>query len=117
MNYVTRELRTVGDRVKWLRERAELSQEKLGKQVGVTQVAISKIESNATKKSLAETIIAIAAALRANINWIQTGKGDPYATDEPADSSEAVRLLAQCDGRKLAMATAMLKAIVEAPDE
>jgi len=92
-----------------------MSQEKLGKLVGVSQNAISKIESNSTKRSFAHTIIAIGVVLNANVRWIQTGKGEPYAIND-VQEGEAAELLAKCDGRKLAVATAMLRALVESDD-
>lgn len=93
-----------------------MSQTELGKAVGVSQNAISKIESNSTKKSFADTIIAISAVLGANIRWIQTGKGEPYDLED-IQEGEAAELLAKCHGQKLAVATAMLRALVESDDK
>ncbi len=53
---------TIGERIKFFRERAKLTQDELGKRVGVTGVAIMRYEKG-TRQPLIEQIVMIATEL------------------------------------------------------
>lgn len=67
-----------------MRKGLGLTQVQLAKKVGVSQSAVSDIESGDTKVILGPTMTALCAALRTNPDWLQFGKGTPapsVATD------------------------------------
>jgi transcriptional regulator with XRE-family HTH domain len=68
---------TLGKRVRGLRKTHGLTQTQLAQKVGVSQSAISDIESGDTKVILGPTMTALCAALRTNAEWLQTGQGSP----------------------------------------
>ena len=68
---------TLGKRVYGLRKTHGLTQTQLAKRVGVSQSAISDIESGDTKVILGPTMTALCAALRTNAVWLQSGQGSP----------------------------------------
>lgn len=80
-------------RILSLRESKGLSQEALGKLAGVSQMAISGIESGRTREPEATTIVAIARALRVTVEYLWSGKGHVDAAQAEADEAEAVRLV------------------------
>lgn len=70
-------METMGKRVQGLRKTLGLTQTALARQVGVSQSAISDIESGDTKVILGPTMTALCAALRTNPEWLQHGRGSP----------------------------------------
>lgn len=66
---------TLGERIKFARDRVGLSQGGLAKQAKMSQTAVSKIENvpNARTTKLLE----IAAACKVDPEWLRTGKGSP----------------------------------------
>jgi DNA-binding XRE family transcriptional regulator len=66
-------LSTLGDRVKWVRAKRKLSQAALGKAAGVSQGTIGNIEAGIRDRP--RELLAIAAALKANPGWLESGKG------------------------------------------
>lgn len=83
---------TIGDRLRWIIETRNISQTALASKVGVTQAAISNLVTDSSRKPSAPTLIAIAAELQINPNWILTGDGDPFAW-APVTSESQVELL------------------------
>ena len=69
------------DRLKAEIERSHYTQASLGKAAGVSQVAIQKILSGDTRNP--RNIVEIANALRVNVTWLKTGKGERSASSEP----------------------------------
>ena len=64
-----------GDRVKIIRKEAGLTQEKFGERLGVSKVAISKIESKVN--SLSDQMCrSICREFNINKEWLLTGKGN-----------------------------------------
>ena len=59
---------TMGQYIKHLRENAGLSQEELGKLIGVQRAQISKLENNTTNVTV-ETILRVFSALKAKVNF------------------------------------------------
>jgi len=72
-----RHMDTLGKRVRGLRKTHGLTQTQLAQKVGVSQSAISDIESGDTKVTLGPTMAALCAALRTNPDWLQSGHGSP----------------------------------------
>lgn len=64
---------TAGDRIKEARELAGLTQEDLGKRLGVTGVAVMRYEKGLRQPRL-EQLQAIADALGVDINWLVNGQ-------------------------------------------
>lgn len=89
---------SIGSRIKEARKQAKLSQSALAQKVGMSQSALSELE---TGESSGTTLLAsLAAALGVNALWLETGKGPalgthlsvvPTATppDEPAFASDS----------------------------
>lgn len=65
---------TLATRLKTAREDANLSQEALGKAVGIGRAAISKIEAGGTKKT--SHIVKLAEVLCVSPLWLEFGEGD-----------------------------------------
>lgn len=68
---------TIGGRIRYLREVREMKQVELAVKCGLTQAAISNLETDETRKPSAPTLLRIAAALEVSPDWILTGVGDP----------------------------------------
>jgi len=66
---------TLGERLKFAREQAKLTQTQLAARSGVAQSDISKLERGDMAKSTG--LPALARALRCDIDWLDTGEGDP----------------------------------------
>jgi transcriptional regulator with XRE-family HTH domain len=73
---------TVGDRLRRCRDEAGLSQDALGKAIGVTRSAISQCELGMSNSLTAENLTKAAIRLGKNPLWLATGDGpedDPGA--------------------------------------
>lgn len=79
---------SIGDRVRELRQKAELSQRALALKIGVSPAAIGRLESEADYVTSRPTIIALAQVFSRNPDWLETGKGDKYL---PHKTVEEVR--------------------------
>ena len=67
-------MKTLGDRVKWAREYAKLTQPELCKKVGMSQSRLWALENAPTPKG-PTFIVKIALACRVSAYWLETGKG------------------------------------------
>ena len=68
-----------GDRVKIIRKEANLTQEKFGKRLGVSKVAVSKIESKVN--SLSDQMRkSICREFRINEEWLLSGTGEMHVS-------------------------------------
>ncbi|HJA52383.1 MAG TPA: helix-turn-helix transcriptional regulator [Candidatus Massiliomicrobiota merdigallinarum] len=68
-------------RLKELRLALSLSQEELGKRIGITRAAISNLEKG-TRNMSEQTIKSICREFNVSIAWLKEGKGDMF-TDLP----------------------------------
>lgn len=68
-------------RLKELRLSLSLSQEELGKRIGITRAAISNLEKG-TRNMSEQTIKSICREFNVSIAWLKEGKGDMF-TDLP----------------------------------
>lgn len=71
--YAEQRMETMGDRIKTLREARRLSQEALGKLVGVTKGAVSQWESGSTKNIKLQTFLALLEVLRTDYEYLVYG--------------------------------------------
>lgn len=68
---------TVGDRVKFLRERAGISMAELARKTGLTRSSIHQLEHGYTHAPKPENLFHIAETLNGNARWLATGEGVP----------------------------------------
>lgn len=83
---------TIGDRIRYLRELRQMKQVELATECGLTQAALSNLETDPTRKPSSPTLLKIADVLEANPEWILTGVGEPHAW-APVTSPDQVDLL------------------------
>jgi len=69
-------MNTLGDRFRFARKRANMTQARLGAFIGVSKSAISQIESNTTKQLSGKVLIGIELASGVSGRWISDKKGD-----------------------------------------
>ena len=65
--------KTVGERIKYLREKKQESQEKLGEAIGLSQNSISKLEKGETQLTL-ENQYSLAKHFNVSHDYLITGK-------------------------------------------
>lgn len=78
------DMKTIGERVAYVRKLRKLSQGKVAKAVGISQPTLSELENNqsdGTKK-----IVELAQVLQVNVRWLSNGEG-PMEADEPTPHS------------------------------
>jgi DNA-binding XRE family transcriptional regulator len=70
-------MKTLGERLKALRELRRLSQLELGDKIGVAQTAISAVEIGGATR----LVVRLAQVLECDPVWLETGKGfSPFST-------------------------------------
>lgn len=72
------------DRIRWARERLELTQQQVADAVGVTLGGVSSWETGHSQTIKAPYLFKMAAVLRLNPEWLGTGEGDPECADPVA---------------------------------
>lgn len=82
------ELKTLGNRLKWVREKRGLSQEDVATAAKVSQGTIGNLESGHRQKP--RDLLAIARAVKAFPLWLESGKGPWDASAEPANVFETL---------------------------
>jgi transcriptional regulator with XRE-family HTH domain len=78
----------IGTRIKSARKAAKITQEELGRAVGVSHAAVSLWESGSSKGLKSENLVKCANFLNVDIEWLVTGKGSPG--DTPATYNKPV---------------------------
>jgi transcriptional regulator with XRE-family HTH domain len=68
-------METMGDRIRTLREARRLTQEQLGKLVGVSKSAVSQWEDGSTKNIKLVAFLALLEALGTDYEWLVYGAG------------------------------------------
>jgi len=82
--YAPRIMETMGDRIRGLRESRKLTQDDLGKIVGVSYAAISQWESGATTGIRPENFLRFCAYFNVDPYWVAFWtEGDPRAPAAP----------------------------------
>lgn len=88
---------SIGERIKYVREKAEMTQKAFGNRVGLSQTAVTALENNQNEPRLS-TFNNIVAAFHVSPEWLRTGDGltperisaTAYANQSPEDSKAAV---------------------------
>lgn len=86
-------MKTLGERLKYARSRADISQESLANKVGVTKANISKLEADLTENCAISTLFGMADVLMVDPRWLGTGKQDLAPSDGPALRLDANKAL------------------------
>lgn len=81
MSIETRHLASVGDRIKFLRERRGISQPELARKAGISQPSMYNIESGKTKSPSAINLMQIAAILEVSPWWLLIGDSAPESAE------------------------------------
>lgn len=76
----------MNERLKRLRKTLGLSQEEMGKKIGVGKTSISKLESGENNPS-ERTVLLICTTFNVNETWLRTGEGEMF---EPLSRSETI---------------------------
>ena len=87
-----RHMRTIGERVKYLRERRGLTQVQLAQQVGISQGSLSLIERNKTEVPAGSTLASLCKVLRTTPDFLIAGAGDPDSIESAMQEHELVFL-------------------------
>lgn len=71
----------VGDRLKEIRQKLEFNQAEFGIKLSVSRQAVYNIEKNTSFFS--QDSLSKLALLNVNIDWLLTGRGEPFVSDNP----------------------------------
>ena len=106
-------LLTVGDRIRWLRKKRELSQVDLATSIGIKGPSVSNLETGKSKNPAASTLLKLAAVLEANPDWIVSGRGDPFEgpTFTEGDEAELISIFKSLPNEQKAMVMAVAKTL------
>jgi len=99
---------TPGQRIKIRRKELDLTQIAVSKAAGITQGALSDIESGASRDLKGTTLSGLAKALKTNTTWIMYGRGKH---DSPTLSEEEEVLLEEYGQLNAPNRSAILAAI------
>lgn len=80
-------MKTQGERIKNIRLCLHLSQDKFGEGLGITRQFVSNVEKDRSVLSN-EKLASILLNYNVNVNYILTGKGEPFLTSELDDADE-----------------------------
>lgn len=75
---------TVGERIKWIRSKEELSTRAFGDRIGISSAAVTLIEKGKNNPS-EQTIRAICTEFRIRRDWLEDGDGDPELPEAEDD--------------------------------
>ena len=110
-------MKTFAERLKYARNRAQLSQESLANKAGVTKGAISQWENSTSSGCKIETLFALADALMVDARWLATGHGAPETTTELPHHLQAGKALDKLPADAKEPLVKLIKAFAEASDE
>ncbi len=71
-------LNTLGERIKWARKQAKLSQADVEDKMDIKQSVLSRLETGQLKST--GNLVELADVLRVSSYWLQTGKGSHKTT-------------------------------------
>ena len=100
----------MNERIKKLRNNLNLTMKKFGENLGVSESAVSRMESGQYK--ITETLVKlIIKHFNVNEEWLKTGKGEMYITDKESKRAYLIgKYLAENDKFKLKVIDFMLEA-------
>lgn len=101
---------TFGERLRQLRKELHLTQAELGKQLGLGETSLSKVEAGSSRLTEA-AIKLICATYKVNYEWLTEGRGDMFQAESLEDLVD--RLMAG----QSPLAISIMKAFVHLPDE
>ena len=78
---------SLGNKVKELREKCELTQKQLADKSGITQATISRIESGSVKELKSDALIRLSNALNVTIDFL-VGKTNKLSSSEIIDNDK-----------------------------
>jgi len=81
------------ERLKYIREKREMSQSALARFIRITASAISQMEDGTTKRASSENIFSLARALQVNPEWLATGEGEETSGVDTTLSPDEAALL------------------------
>jgi transcriptional regulator with XRE-family HTH domain len=87
----TSDLRSVADRVRYLRELAGVKAHALSLYAGLAQGHVGMIERGRVAEPTRDTLEAIGRATGASWLWLLAGEGDPPTRDEVRSALERIR--------------------------
>lgn len=82
---------TIGQRIRYARECRQLKQTELAERTGLTQAAISNLETDATRKPSGPSLLKIASALDVGPDWLLQGVGEMSTTAAAVDEVDLLR--------------------------
>lgn len=90
-----------GSRLKEIRKQLQLSQEELGKQLGLTRAAIAAVEADNNKFSN-EVLCKLILTFNVNVNYLLVGKGSVFNASEfeqvQPELAQEVRKILRAEG-------------------
>lgn len=119
---------TIGERIKFLRKEKHVSQESLGRLLGVQLAAVSKYETGRVNPD-EKTIKLICSEFHVHYLWLTTGEGpiyetatgdeliDKYAPDAPDHLKDAFRAMAGMPDAAWAKLRDLITYMVQAVDQ
>lgn len=78
-------LKTLGQRIRWARKRAGLTQVGLAAKAGIGQSALSSLETGSTTWTRGGNLLRLAVALDVDAFWLETGAGPVTGQSVPED--------------------------------
>lgn len=83
-------------RIKELRIALKMSQDDIGKKLGVTRAAISRLE-NGERNVTEQMVLAICREFNVNEKWLRTGEGEMFEKKNNVAVAKAAQLLGKKD--------------------
>jgi transcriptional regulator with XRE-family HTH domain len=77
--------KTFGERVRFARKEAKLTQVQLAAKAGIGQSALSSIENDDTRWTRGPNLLRLASALDVDAEWLESGSGKMRHTHNPPD--------------------------------
>lgn len=102
----------MNDRIKMVRKEVKLSQEAFGKRLGVTGVAVSRIESGERNPST-QLIRSICREFCVSEDWLRTGNGEMYLSLIDNDIEIITKAMEGCSENK----KRLMRLIAQMPDD
>lgn len=84
---------TIGHRIRSRRKELKLTQVQLAKAIGISQGAVSDLETGETEVPAGETLVGLCRALHTTAKWIIHGTGDHVVSPPTEEEQAALDLL------------------------
>ena len=110
-------MNTFGERLRYARSRAQMSQDSLSDRVGVTKGAISQWENDVVSGCNVDVLFKLADALLADARWLATGQGEPEVTLEMPKNIEVAKAIDAIPTEAREPLVKLIRAISTAADE